>query len=320
VKVFNTVLGSRTTNLGDEIQTIAALQYAVQDATVIDKDNPAILDGGRLLCTGWITHKPWNWPPLGQYSSLVTSIHLATRAHRPRFLSRMSNDWFYKEPMYNWLKQNEPIGARDTATLKILQRGNIDAYLSRCLTLTLARPNVEVEDNLIVLVDVDESIATKIKNAKQGRVVEYSHEVDASTSQEERMQLARKSLDMLARADFVITTRLHAALPSAAFGSKVVLINHGTDEERTRKTDFEDVVKALQLKPNLDVLNEIFLNDYSQFKKNAEIESSRIRKLFFHNMQTKSLSDDSNQVHYSRSINKIKHTLRRFRGGREYGS
>lgn len=71
-----------TSNIGDEIQSIAAKQFLPSEAvTYFDRDNidnTHISEKIKLIMNGWFTHKPQNWPPKNTLiEPLLISFHMA---------------------------------------------------------------------------------------------------------------------------------------------------------------------------------------------------------------------------------------------------
>ena len=308
---FNAVLVGQTNNLGDDIQTLAALSFCSSETDIdyVNKEKPIVDSRRNLICSGWLTHKPWNWPPVGIYTAFVTSVHLTPKLKDAKFLSRSSDEWFRHKPIISWLKKNEPVGARDKSTLQRLQDAGVDAYLSRCLTLTLQRPKVERENDLLVLIDIDKKLSNFLKINWNGKIFEYSHEINRKMDLKERLQLANESLEHLSRAKKVITTRLHAALPASVFGADVILLDNGSQDDKNRKSDFGDLVKLITDSDFELILKELISNDFQQFQDKSLTEARRIHELVISKIKLKNMKNVNQISKLSSMINYSAYTI-----------
>ena len=116
-------------NIGDYIQSIAALQYINDEYITIDRERMDEYDGDevKLICNGWFMSDSKHWPPSEKIHPLFIAFHITPDA-KERILSKKG---------IGYLKKYEPIGCRDKETMAILQENGIRAYFSACLTLTL---------------------------------------------------------------------------------------------------------------------------------------------------------------------------------------
>lgn len=203
----------RGTNLGDDIQTIAALRFLKGEPSFIERDSLAnTKEEGRLILNGWWSHDPFGaWPPPEGVRALPVSMHITPRA-RLRFANNDSLDWF---------RNNGPVGARDLETLAWMRSVGIDAYWSGCLTLTIQRPDVPNGDK-VLLVDLKKPHIRAVEEAI-GPCEHLTHSTPI-TDPKERQEAAQSLLRTYASAELVVTTRLHVALPCAAMGTPVVLV------------------------------------------------------------------------------------------------
>ncbi|NPB04059.1 MAG: polysaccharide pyruvyl transferase family protein [Thermotogae bacterium] len=121
-----------TNNIGDDIQAIAALNFIKEPDYYINRECLGLKEKTdtpiKVIMNGWFMHRPFMWPPSDNIQPLFTSFHIADEA-RKSILSKKS--------LY-YLKQYEPIGARDLHTLELLNKHGIASYFSGCLTLTLS--------------------------------------------------------------------------------------------------------------------------------------------------------------------------------------
>lgn len=120
----------KTKNIGDYIQSLAALQFIGKDYTIIEKEQISKFyskDKVKVIMNAWYMWHPEYWPPQECIEPLLTSIHI-TPITADRMLNIQGKEYFLK---------HAPIGCRDTGTLDILQKYNVPCYFSGCLTLTL---------------------------------------------------------------------------------------------------------------------------------------------------------------------------------------
>ncbi|MFN7134746.1 MAG: hypothetical protein ACK4N5_21885, partial [Myxococcales bacterium] len=136
-------LDYRTINLGDQIQTLAALRFLPQVDAWIERDalghyQPATPDPIAVILNGWYGHQPESWPPHEAIRPLLVSMHLSALPGNER--TRLSSqDFLLRAPAVEYLRRHGPVGARDLTTLALLRRSGVEAWFSGCMTLTLQR-------------------------------------------------------------------------------------------------------------------------------------------------------------------------------------
>jgi hypothetical protein len=123
------------------------------------------------------------------------------------------------------------VGARDLETRQMLKSRGVPSYFSGCLTLTLEPKPGVARDDYIAAVDLPVQVRDKLRKLTDRPVKTITH-LDASGSFEQRMQRAEGLLDTYQRAHYVITSRLHCALPCLALGTPVLLIDTAEDRYR----------------------------------------------------------------------------------------
>jgi Polysaccharide pyruvyl transferase len=244
----------RTNNLGDEIQTIAALRFLPRvDAWVQREllDEFSSEEPHKIILNGWFLHCPEHWPPSPSLRPLIISFHL-TRLITAKFNNRLippAAAVLHSAAGLNYLKQHEPIGARDLDTLAQLQSVGVRAYFSGCLTLTLERPKSEPKRTGIIAVDVPDEVLEYFSEAYHGPIMRVSHR-DSELQGAARFERASELLQLYATAKAVVTCRLHCALPCLAFNTPVLLIENAEDSYRFRglrdliqHTTVEDILR-----------------------------------------------------------------------------
>lgn len=165
----------------------------------------------------------YNWPPSECVKPLLISLHFT-----PGFVSTVLSN---KNRQY--LLDNGPVGARDYYTLDILKRNGIPSYFSGCLTLTLENNETERTD-IVYAVDIDQECLNYLKAHSPYPVEEVTHAINKNErlNTEGRLKLTESLLDKYRKAKYVVTTRLHAAMPCLAFDTPVLLINVTEGEYR----------------------------------------------------------------------------------------
>ncbi len=230
-----------THNLGDEIQSLAARAFLPRVDLYVDRDElpTTKLDSTTaLVMNGWYSHRPELWPPKQQQlKPLLISMHFSDE-----MASRLSG--FVSEAGVEFFKRHGPVGCRDLATAEFLTGHGIEAYFSGCATLTLARESNRQRSG-VVLSDLSPEVEQLIRSARVVQratsVKEIRHRVRHRVTQLVdrtpvgpgiRMQLADRLLDRLRRAEYVVTSRLHAALPCVGLGTPAVLVTNKPDDPR----------------------------------------------------------------------------------------
>ena len=245
---------TNTINLGDYIQSIAARQFLPKVDALIDREQMSNYDGDdiNLIMNGWFMTHPENWPPSKHIKPLITSFHIN---------GSVENQMLSEESI-RYLKSHEPIGCRDSHTCDLLSTKGVDAFFSGCLTLTLGNTYkhngcsgkvlfVNVLDEFKSLSELILHPRTTYGRIKSGlfrdafykrgimnKLFDKRLQLDANyLNQSVRPRRADNLLDMadaflkqLAAAKFVVTSKLHTALPCLAMGTPVIFINGGLYE------------------------------------------------------------------------------------------
>ncbi|WP_293727930.1 polysaccharide pyruvyl transferase family protein [uncultured Phascolarctobacterium sp.] len=232
---YGRLKNTESVNLGDEIQSIAASCFLPRIDCYIDRENiksfaPTINinnDKIKMIMNAWYQHDAKQGPPCDVITPLLISIHI-----NPSNKEFVDNLFYSKNIEY--LKQYQPIGARDLNTMQLLEKHGIKAYFSGCLTLTLPKNDRIVKQDYILCVDVsDELIAVLRKNTRK-KIYCISPQLPNNCffDIQYKYNLAFKLLDAYQSASCIITSRLHCAMPSLALETPVLLINDNKNEYR----------------------------------------------------------------------------------------
>jgi hypothetical protein len=235
------ILFANTSNLGDDVQTIAQMQFIPQntDTVVVNREH---LNHEERKCivimNGWFMHNDKNFPPHPHVTPIYISFHIEKKG----MLS--------KDALAHY-KKFEPIGCRDSHTMNLLLSKGIKAYFSGCLTLTLKNPFANFKREKIYIVDAhltskvvypwgaDHLLEKLIPKYIRDQAEYIEHEIPDHIDKDD--MIARHSyvhqhlLSKYAKARLVITTRLHCALPCVAYNTPVIVLqqNLHTDNRFT---------------------------------------------------------------------------------------
>lgn len=231
---------SRTGNLGDNVQSIAAI-HTLQEVGVrqdeigyVNRDDLSLRrstdEHGIFVTQGWFGCMPGQKSlplPDGNLTPLYFGFHINEGSwHLLR-----NNDQFAKS-----LRKHEPIGCRDIGTRDFLRSLGVRAYFSRCLTLNFRARKTYPRDEKVFVVDPGFDISRHIPEKLWGRVTSYSQVNYAALPRELSGNWPMtdddvEAVDATARArleqwekeaTLMITGRIHVAMPCAAMGIPVI--------------------------------------------------------------------------------------------------
>jgi hypothetical protein len=103
-------------NIGDYIQTVAAMQYAGPDAELIEQEEadqyfPSDKEKRNLIMNGWFQWRAEHWPPSEFIVPLLISMHF----------SPLRAEQLLTPAGVKFLQAHSPIGCRDLHTKKLLE-------------------------------------------------------------------------------------------------------------------------------------------------------------------------------------------------------
>lgn len=269
-------------NLGDEIQSLAALQFLPRVDAKFDRNNLTTAQATArhlLIMNGWFSQTPEKaFPPSDSILPLFVSFHIAgTNESLRHFLKPSSIEFF---------KKHEPIGCRDRKTMEMLRSKGVDAFYSKCLTITFPARQKEPKDGKVFLVDIDKRIPLP-RHIRKG-AVRVSHIVPPYISDETKFKLAQEILDMYRNeAKLVITTKLHCALPCIAMGIPVIFFGDPEDYRISVLRDLGLTINPYMLPKNgiLRLLNRFrlfisaFRINWAPLPLRIEAEQEKMRNL-----------------------------------------
>jgi len=198
-------------NIGDAVQTIA-LQRLLPSVTYAWRDCGHPDDGVPFVVNGWLGN---NAPCVANRNCLFAGVFVD-----------------HNEDNYRWMANTHfrEIGARDPATVMCCADRGFRAYLIGCATLTFDR--YEGARSGTYVVDAE------------GPGVDAVTHVIGPLDWDDQLTQAAALLDKYRRAELVITSRMHVALPCLAFGTPVVMIDplSVNDAVSTRRLSLLDAV------------------------------------------------------------------------------
>jgi hypothetical protein len=201
-----------TANFGDEIQSIANIQYLPRIDYFVDRDEPIksiALPNVTIIANGWYTwNNNWKVPP---------NIH-------PIFVSFHGSKHFPYNKTIAYMKSMEPIGCRDWYTVAQFKAVGVDAYFTGCITTTMQNLHDGPRNNLIYLSDVSDM--SQVPERINATGIKKSHIFGSKyrLKFEWKMLEASTAIQEYAAARLVITTRIHAALPSLGMSTPVIFV------------------------------------------------------------------------------------------------
>ena len=279
---FGLLIEYDTRNIGDDIQSYATQRFLPRVDYYIDRNHmdefvPNTEEKVATIINGWFLQYTLNWPFSPYVKPLPISMHFTNK------------DWFWDttDRAYHlqgygldYLKSIEPIGCRDSHTVKLLESKGIKTEYTGCMTLTLDPfENIEKQD-YICAVDVSEKVIEQIKKTTDMEVKVVTHTVPEDyykLSWEERMKNVEELLKLYQGARTVISYRLHCALPCLALGTSVILLN-----EDYRNDRFGDYTKYIESCSEEDFISGKVKYDYRNIpvRDNAwkELRENLIRR------------------------------------------
>lgn len=214
----------RTPNIGDDVQTLACiaqhehtLDLDFNRLLFIDRDRPVDPGPGHVLsvnCWYSLSRKPKGFP-LSIQQRLV-SVHLRYSSNN------------VPGPVSQWLSALQPIGCRDTHTVRVCHALGLVADFKTCPTLDIRSfhlPTYE-KHHRILLVDCRAEVDGAERETHQLQPSQF----DLTPGQ--RLEVARSKLMRYAGAAGVVTSRIHCAFPCIGMGIPVFFVPDGRDKTR----------------------------------------------------------------------------------------
>lgn len=251
-KQYGALSYSNSLNLGDNVQSLAALNFLPTDRKIIwiDRDNVDNCNEqtlknveGNVHCimNGWYDGSFTNFPFHNKIKPLLVSMHIneveKTKDYDILESFKIKNRVSMFDPVFtNYYNIHRPVGCRDYTTMRKLQQIGVKCYFSGCLTLTLKNPNPNVKRKDTYIVDCDITCPNLFSKVVPERIIKTAyyehHALHSFQPNEEKLLLAQNLLDKYAKAKLVITSRLHCLLPCIAFGTPCVFLHEDKNDVR----------------------------------------------------------------------------------------
>lgn len=208
-----------TQNIGDDMQQLAVLSHLPSVSTFLDRDRlPSFTSDDEVasVFNSWFLMGD----DLRRPSPRVRPIWHGFCAGRPEVVE---GEWL------EYLRDQPVIGCRDLYSAELLAGAGIDTTWAGCLTLFLGTslniaPPVRREGVLFVDVPPAAEPYLPVDLVRRAERLSTFPIADIVDHPFERLAATARLLDRLARAEVVVTRRLHVALPAASVGTPVVAI------------------------------------------------------------------------------------------------
>ena len=295
---YGIIFFQNTENIGDDIQTYAAIQYLPKIDYVIEREKMSVFQSKyneivSVIMNGWFIHNPKAFPPSPVINPLIISTHFTNYLRKdelPRYLDDGPTGGL------KYLKDHEPIGLRDNLISSLLTKAGIKNFQSGCLTTTIQKFKEVDKKNIITAVDIDDESFDDLNKISNCTIERESHTLNskenAKLSFDTRMKNVERLLKKYQESKLVITSRLHCLLPCLALNTQVILIYNDKDQDvKNRLGDYLEFVNYFTKKEFLNIENleqqeynnkqpEKFLEMQNKLKKccNDFIQNASIQK------------------------------------------
>lgn len=219
-----------TNNIGDYVQTLPIYE-AISGCDVLNREDLANIPGGgrRLILNGWYCHDPSNVFPIDAgFDTHVVGFHLASSARKA----------FLDQQLSIWKEQNKPIGCRDNSTFAFMRESGLQsAFVSYCPSILNTGVGERKPDRKVVI----DFPTYLLPNTDEYHI--ESSIIPSYMTVQQKIALARHFLNFLYRkAELVITTRIHVALPCVAMGVPVIFYGDKKNERLTLLSDLGIII------------------------------------------------------------------------------
>ena len=237
---YGLIIYKNTNNWGDDILSYASGRFLPRIDYIIDREAldtfmPAEKEKCvvKAIANGWYMYNRSNWPPSPYIKPLFIGIHFVDYKVEQGILGKYL-DGLGRE----YLLEHAPIGCRDMCTLEALQKRDVPAYFSGCLTLALPPFEGVEPSHKVVCVDVNETVVNRARELFGADNVEVVTHTVSNDERGQEWQIREQYVETLLKkyqaAKLVITTRLHCALPCLALGTNVVMLVYRNADRESR--------------------------------------------------------------------------------------
>ena len=220
---YASLIYTTSSNLGDQIQSLALEQFLPSIDDKFDRDYLSEVNNKEkhlLIMQGWFSHLPEKcFPPSDSIIPVFFGFHITDWNE--------SIEHFSKPQSIDYLKLHEPVGCRDKKTMEMLIEKGVNAFYSKCLTLTFPKREFEPENGKVFLVNMK---GVKIPESVSKDSISLSHDVYPFWDEEVKYLMAKQLIKLYReKARLIVTTKLHCALPCIAMGIPVVFFGNPDD-------------------------------------------------------------------------------------------
>lgn len=213
-------------NLGDDIQSIAAKRLLPKvDGAICREDLSKAQDKGVISMNGFFMRRG-SWPPSETLEPFFFAFHISKKSHQQ----------ICSPAGIEYLKKYQPIGCRDRGTKELLIKKGVDAYYSKCVTLTFEKRTESPKEGRVFLVNLSDAATRFVPRSirRDAIAVNQASVKLPNLSSEQRESLAEHVLTTYKEhASLVITSKIHCAMPCIAMGIPVVFLY-----EKSNKVDY----------------------------------------------------------------------------------
>lgn len=256
-KRIGVVYCQESRNIGDDVQTLAmldliqrvnpAIETVLVEREKLNTEDVAKLDA--LIISGWFMHHPENWPPNNSKIFFI-SIHISAQYG--------AADVIQSEKFLEFYRKHEPIGCRDRGTMRKFQELGVGAYFSGCATLTLKSESSENDHRSGKIMAIDPFLKVNpsvdyqqwrlsqlvpASELKRCQITTNEFPEMPSRGIDLRLKTARNYIKEIDSASYVLTSRIHAALPSIALGKRVYFLDLGYDRNPLLRDRFDGIIE-----------------------------------------------------------------------------
>lgn len=224
-------------NLGDDIQSLAAKKLLPRVDGGVSRERLKHPDAPGVISMNGYFLGLCDWPPSPDLQPFFFAFHVT-----PGSVAKICSP-----EGIAYLKRHEPIGCRDRGTMDILRSYGVDAFYSKCVTLTLPRrkESPSAAEGKIYMVGLSKAAVQAVPRhiRKSAVVVDQAKLRLPFLSPDLKEQLAQELLDVYARtASLVITSKIHCAMPCIAMGIPTVFIYDKNKKDDYRVNIINDLI------------------------------------------------------------------------------
>lgn len=184
------------------------------------------MGGGVCVMQGWYEHSGLDFLPNRHIVPVWVGTHFQNSTRRRlQWLLRLRPNAFSQ-----W-----EIGCRDFSTLEFCRKHKINAYFSRCLTLTLPKRKCAPKSPKVFIVNCSDDVIEKIpEHIKTNAEYVNQRAVELGFADGDAPKYDVAAMSLLTRykeeAGLVVTSALHCAQPCLVMGIPVVFVHPGRSE------------------------------------------------------------------------------------------